>query len=281
MNKSLKKSKPATSKPSTHEMAIEKTIYCVIVIIFIAVFSGKVIADEATNSETDSYQYASTKGQTKQYATKTTEQLGSEIKQSSVTNKTKIPLQTRAERIAAKRETLAKNKNSTISPRNGLAQFSIYSASTKLLYDDDYDGYYNTFGVLFDADVLTHTYQAQVYAEIYLSQDGGPWTYLYTTETFTILGDSEDDEYEVVTHLTENYYPDEYDVLIDLYQDGYPGIVASYSAADSALLHALPLESQDWEYDEEYHDDHHGGAFSVLLMLPLILLVIRRKSQKL
>ncbi len=277
MNKSLKKSKPATSKTSTHEMAIEKTIYCVIVIIFIAVFSGKVIAEEAANGESSNYLYASAKGQSKLEASKTVEQLASEIKQSSAKNKARIPLQTRAERIEAKRDALAKQKGSAVNSRNGLAQFSIYSASTKLLYDDDYDGYYNTFAVLFDADVLTHTYQAEVYAEIYLSQDGGPWTYLYTTDTYTILGDSEDDEYEVVTHLTENYYPDKYDVLIDLYQEGYPGIVASYSAADSELLYALPLESQDWEYEEEYHD-HHGGSFSIQLLLPLMLLVFRRQS---
>lgn len=148
--------------------------------------------------------------------------------------------------------------------------FSIYNAFSYLLDDYDGDGYYQTFSVVFDADLLSYSAydSADVYAELYLSKNGGPWIYYYTTDNFIIYGDSEDDEYEVITTLHQGFDSDNYDVLIDLYEVGYDDIVATYSSDDNNALYALPLESSelDIEYVVEVYD-HHGGSMSVFLLL--------------
>ncbi|MCW8994825.1 MAG: hypothetical protein OQK77_03320, partial [Psychromonas sp.] len=75
-------------------------------------------------------------------------------------------------------------------------------------------------------------------------------------------------------------YPGHYDLLIDLYQVGYSGIVATYSSNDNPALYALPLESDD--YDRVYADTiyiHHAGSLSACLLSVLFLLVVSRLSQ--
>jgi len=192
-----------------------------------------------------------------------------------------LPYITRDQKIAQKQlATKQQNlsaKSQAIHARAGLHDFAFFSASSKLLEDDDLDGYYNTFGVQFDADILNTDplHIADVYAEVYLSENGGPWVHLYTTDIFELQGDSTDDEYEVITHLTQSYGPNHYNVLIDLYQAGYSHIAASYSSDDTDQLYALPLESQDWEntHDEEYYDDHHhGGSVSLYTFLMILVL---------
>lgn len=168
-------------------------------------------------------------------------------------------------------------------------EFSIYDASSRLFQDDDYDGFYQTFGVIFDADVYAPIGDdtALVYADLYLSQDGGPWEHYYTTDVFTIQGDSETDDYEVVTTLNAGYLSDHYDVLIDLYEVGYSDIVATISSDETDGLYALPLEST--EYDTPYEpvteeviiieETHSGGSISILgLLFASILIAWRRKQ---
>ncbi|XQW86109.1 choice-of-anchor H family protein [Thalassotalea piscium] len=154
--------------------------------------------------------------------------------------------------------------------------FSIYEGFAQLIEDFDEDGYFQTFSVTFDADAITSSDSIfNVYAELYLSKNGGPWTHYYTTDDFTLYGESEDDIYEVYTTLEQGYPTDEYDVLIDLYEVGYGDIVASYSSDDTNDLYALPLESSD--YDPEYiivHDN--GGSTSIPLLVILSLLFCSR-----
>lgn len=167
------------------------------------------------------------------------------------------------------------------------AEFAIYSASSLLQEDYDGDGYYQTFSVIFDADIYSYTQNqfGEVYALLYLSKNGGPWTHYFTTDTFLIEGDTNDDEYEVITTFLSGYSSDEYDVLIDLYQVGYSDIVASYSSDDSNALYALPLESAD--YDEVYVEPyievvevHGGGSMSMLMLLLLGIFSIRINSRR-
>lgn len=155
-------------------------------------------------------------------------------------------------------------------------EFTIYNAFAILLDDFDSDGYYQTFSVVFDADIYSYDGNdiGEVYARLYLSEDGGPWIHYYTTNNFMIYGDSEQDEYEVITNFIEGYHPGHYDILIDLYQVGYTGIVASYSSDDNQALYALPLESAD--HDQVYVDAvyiHHGGSLSTLSLIMLLLLL--------
>ena len=168
-------------------------------------------------------------------------------------------------------------------------EFVIYEASSRLFEDFDYDGFYRTFSVTFDADV--HSYyvgeHADVYADLYLSRNGGPWELYHTTDVFTIVDDVTDDDFEVLTTLHTGYPTDHYDVLIDLYEVGYSDIVATISSDDVDDLYGLPLESAD---RDEYVVDEvitevevSGGSLSVgwlfgLLGLGWLSLISRRQQ---
>ncbi|MEH6465019.1 MAG: choice-of-anchor H family protein [Shewanella psychromarinicola] len=148
--------------------------------------------------------------------------------------------------------------------------FSFYGADSRLYDDYDYDGFYQTFSVTFDADINSSSggIQADVFAELYLSQDGGPWIHYYSTDVFTLNADSSNDDYEVLTTLANGYQTDHYDVLIDLYELGYADPVATISSDESNALYALPLESSDRDlvYVEQVYieTEHSGGALSWL-----------------
>ncbi|PMG75325.1 hypothetical protein BCU84_16160 [Shewanella sp. 10N.286.51.B7] len=170
----------------------------------------------------------------------------------------------------------------------GYRDFDIYEAYSRLFDDFDEDGFYQTFSVTFDADVygFTQGEPANVYAELYLSRNGGPWEHYYSTEVFTIYGDATDDDYEVLTTLAQGYKTDYYDVLIDLYEFGYEDIVATLSADESDGLYALPLESSDRDevYEEEYIEVVEtevivsGGSLAWSGLLMLLLLAMRRSN---
>jgi hypothetical protein len=159
--------------------------------------------------------------------------------------------------------------------------FSIDFAYSKLITDIDADGYYQTFSVSFDADILYsfNDEQALVYADLYLSKDGGPWVLYFSTDDFVITDNSTGDEFEVVTRLESGYIPDNYNVLIDLYEVGYSDVVATYSSNNSNTLYGLPLESSDYDpeyYEVEYYDEHGGGVSWLLFSLLLVLIARRR-----
>jgi hypothetical protein len=157
--------------------------------------------------------------------------------------------------------------------------FAIYSAYSELILDIDEDGYYQRFSVTFDADILSSMVneQAIVYADLYLSRNGGPWVLYFSSDDFVITGEDSEDEFEVVTHLDSGYVADYYDVLIDLYEVGFSAVVATYSANNTNALYALPLESSDYDPEYiavEYYDEHSGGS-SWLLFAALLALVYR------
>jgi len=159
--------------------------------------------------------------------------------------------------------------------------FSIHDAVSYLLTDIDQDGYYHEFSVRFDADTLYGA--ADVYAELYLSLDGGPWQHYYSSDIFTIYGDSVDDQYEVMSTLVEGYPPGHYDILIDLYEVGVEGVVATFSSDDSNSLYALPLEDSTYDVEEvvvvvESHG-HGGSSSEIFLSLLLLALGYRLQMQ--
>jgi hypothetical protein len=160
-------------------------------------------------------------------------------------------------------------------------RFVIYEGYSSLIEDYDGDGYYQTFSVTFDADLVTYYAheEAVVYAELYLSENGGPWEHYYSTDSFVIHGESTDDEFEVYSTLAQGFTTNHYDVLIDLYEEGYPNIVASYSSDDSSSLYGLPLESSgyDLEYVEYYEEATiHGGSTSNLVLIIIFGIIVMR-----
>jgi hypothetical protein len=119
--------------------------------------------------------------------------------------------------------------------------FYIYEAASALLADRDADGYHGEFRVRFDADATFG--DALVYARLYLRRIGElDWLLYHTTDDFWIYGKSDGDDYYVTTALEDGYPTAEYDVLIDLYESGYNGIVATVGPLDSGALGYLPLE---------------------------------------
>ncbi len=121
--------------------------------------------------------------------------------------------------------------------------FSFYSATTFLDVDRDGDGYYSQFGIDFDADLDTADY-ADVYAIIYFSENGDPWTEFSITEDFTIFSNDSDDEYSVSFTLNSDFPANQYDFLVDLYEVGFSGIVATIGPEENSNLFALPLEDE-------------------------------------
>ena len=162
--------------------------------------------------------------------------------------------------------------------------FMIYDALTELVSDFDNDGFYHRFNVLIDVDTVFDT--AYIYAELYLSYEGGPWNHYATSDNYHIHGDSELDSFIIETELADGFPPGYYDVRIEVYDADYDEWLLSYGPYDDASLSALPLE-------DSYHDDieavvyypvetqivvaSHGGSMSWWLFFgPALITVIRR-----
>ena len=119
--------------------------------------------------------------------------------------------------------------------------FYIYDATSQLRRDRDEDGYHSEFQIRFDAD--SEIGDALVYARLYMRRVGEvDWELYHTTDDFWIYGQTDDDEYYVTTTLDDGFATSEYDILIDLYEVGHAGIIATIDAEDDADLFDLPLE---------------------------------------
>jgi hypothetical protein len=129
--------------------------------------------------------------------------------------------------------------------------YRIYDAGSTLRRDRDGDGHHSEFQIRFDADSLVG--DALVYAKLYLRRvgDTGGWQFYHATDDFWIFGQSGTDDYYVTTTLDDGFPTGEYDVLIDLYESGHSGIVATLTAYDDESLASLPLEENalDVPYD--------------------------------
>jgi len=149
--------------------------------------------------------------------------------------------------------------------------FEIYRADARLLSDLDGDGFYHALRVSFDVDVNVD--DAVVYAKLYLSREGEPWSQYYTTDLFHIQGDRADDAYEVETELMSGYYPGYYAVLIEIYSLDHAYMVASQVLDYHSIGRDLPLE--DFDRDSYYEEDYYYGAgsFGALLVFFLIIQV--------
>lgn len=158
--------------------------------------------------------------------------------------------------------------------------FWIYDASSELFYDLDRDGFFHGMAITFDADVSAGW--ADIYAELYLSRNGGPWNLYYTTRVFSILDADSNDAYEVVTDLDFGYPSGDYDVLIELYDADSGDFLADYGPDDDAALAWLPLE--DAELDTPYRNynqgSYGGGGTGPALLVLIALLAAWRQRER-
>jgi len=168
--------------------------------------------------------------------------------------------------------------------------FSIYNVNTNLVSDMDYDGFYYRFAITIDAD--TSYIEADVYAKIYLSYEGGPWNYMASSDIYTIHSDSSLDAFTIETELTDGFYAGYYDVRIELYDADYNEWVFSYGPYDDSSISALPLEDS---FDDNFYDSYteydytattevfvsgHGSMGGWLLLAFSLMLIARMLSTK-
>lgn len=164
--------------------------------------------------------------------------------------------------------------------------FWIYYADVQLYNDDDHDGYYRGIDLLFDADTVFE--EADVYAVLYLSYEGGPWNEYAVTDTFRIFGATSDDEYVVTTDLDTGYPRGNYDLLLDLYDTFDGQRVATFGPEDTSSFGYLPLE--DFTRDDPRHGDtvvvvDGGGAVDLWTILAgfmyvLAVWLVRRRQRQ-
>lgn len=157
--------------------------------------------------------------------------------------------------------------------------FLIYDANVDLLSDLDGDGYHHALNVSFDVDVNYDG--ATVYAKLYLSRNGGPWSQYHTTALFNIYGDDYGDAYEVTTELEAGYAPGYYDILIEVFSLNHPGIVTSQVLDYYYLGKDVMLEDLSWDQDYYYEEVYYAygvGSFSLIWLLVIFQVVIAARS---
>jgi len=151
---------------------------------------------------------------------------------------------------------------------NGMAKasdFSFFDASSTLLADRDGDGFHREFRVRFDADVVAGS--ARVFARLYLRRDGDrDWLLYHETDDFEINGDDGDDDYFVTATLDDGWPTGDYDVLVDLYESGFDGVVATIGPFESDGLALLPLEETGLDLPIELPGYSIRGVSSQLLI---------------
>jgi hypothetical protein len=148
----------------------------------------------------------------------------------------------------------------------------------QLLADLDGDGFHHAINVFFDVDVSVDS--ARVYAKLYLSREGAPWSQYFTTDLFTIHGDDFSDAYEVETELMEGYAPGYYAVLVEIYSLDHAFMVASavldhHSLGKDVMIEDLnrdaPYSGSSGEYYEEFYYSSGAGSVGTLLLFFLII----------
>ncbi|MBJ2139000.1 choice-of-anchor H family protein [Paraglaciecola chathamensis] len=168
----------------------------------------------------------------------------------------------------------AKRVNVRPAQRDVNYDYWVYDAYVTLHTDSDYDGYYHHFSVDFDVDSIYAN--SEVYARLYLGVNEEFREY-HTTSDFYIGGDSTQDQITVETELLSGFYPDDYEVLIEIYDAYSNELVAVYDGYSDADLYLLSIESQDKEVIYVEPDvvviEASGGsaAWLALLLLPILL----------
>ena len=166
------------------------------------------------------------------------------------------------------------------------SEFWFYDVDLVLFGDHDNDGYFHGIDLLFDADTIYE--RADVYAVLYLSENGGPWFEYAATDVFPIFGATADDDFVVVSELVAGYPSGSYDLLIELWDTWDETLVAEIGPADTSALAFVPLE--DTERDAPAPPDviivEDGGGsmhpFGILLLAGLAVrrCLVRRKPSR-
>ncbi len=182
-----------------------------------------------------------------------------------VTKSAKTSAKTHALRAATKTAALKSVRPSAAALSAGTSDFWFFDAGSTLFADRDRDGFHSEFRIRFDADVIAG--EAIVYARLYLRRVGDPdWLLYHETDDFSIFEDDGDDDYFVTTKLDDGWPTGDHDVLIDLYESGFDGIVATIGPLDSEALALLPLEETGLDLPIELPGYQLGEVTTTLLI---------------
>ena len=182
--------------------------------------------------------------------------------------------------------TLLSSLNSTTAARHSSFDFSLYDATTDLIADDDYDGFYHQFSVTIDADTVFD--RATVYADLYLSYEGGPWIYYATSQNYDIHADSFNDAFTIETELADGYPTGYYDLRIKLYDSATDDYLLTYDNLNDSSLTAIPLEDSYRDQDDAYYVpieaeiiiSHGAGSINLLTLISLFALLVMYRLSK-
>lgn len=154
-----------------------------------------------------------------------------------------------------------------------------YDAQMTLYTDRDYDGYYASFDLEFDAD--TNYYQAPVYAIVYLGTNDY-YEAFHVTSVFNLYSDSSDDGVLLESELVTGYPSDDYDVLIELIDAETDQILATIDAYEDADLSYQSMESVDYDrpVTSEVIVETQAGSWGLWSSLTVIGLIIMRRRIK-
>lgn len=172
---------------------------------------------------------------------------------------------------------LGVNKSSSDIVISSVNEFWIYESWVTLEQDIDYDGYHSTFSIEFDADTIFT--RAPVYAVLYLGRDG-VYEAIHVSSEFYIYSEDSTDTFTIESSLVSGFPPDEYDILLELYDADTEMLVAFTDAYDDAALAYISLESENYEYvveDTVVIVEEHGGTWTVFSLLLIGGLVFMRR----
>jgi len=169
----------------------------------------------------------------------------------------------------------------------------IVSVGTSVYSDADQDGFFSKFSLRFDAD--TAYGEEDVYAQIYLRNDGDNYELFHTSRVFEVYESLGSDEYELDSRLVSNYPAGYYDIRVEL-RDAYDDeLYDMVDASSHRTLSGLPLESSELNgvntqsldlvdgdlvdgRREQIISEQIGASFILLPLLFAMALVRRRRT---
>ena len=156
-------------------------------------------------------------------------------------------------------------------------EFWIYDSWVTVQNDFDYDGYYTTLNVEFDADTVFS--QVPVYAVIYLGKNE-VFDSIHVTSIFNIYGDDSNDAFIIESDLVFGFPPYDYEILIELYDADHDVLVAASDGYWDADLAYVRLESENYDVIEEtvVVVEEHGGALFIPALLALFGVALYRRK---
>jgi len=152
---------------------------------------------------------------------------------------------------AASTPRLRADKNSLQRATTSAFGFEVFDATVFYFRDLDNDGFYSDIDIEMDVDIDSGS--ADVFAEIFYLNTNGEWQFLSSTEVFSITGNLASDSFTTAITLLDGFPDNYYDLLIDIYEEGIPGIVATLEAADDVDLALVPLE--DLSFDSSFNSN--------------------------